>query len=59
MKVKHRKERPQPPRWYWIDSDACYACKNRNACSGCKRLKELNHHMKNNKRKYSKLVEFQ
>lgn len=56
MKCKKRKERPQPPKWYWIDSDNCYACKNRNNCNGCKRLKELSYEIKNKKK--HKLVEF-
>lgn len=42
MKNKYRKARPQPPWWYWPDSDGCYACKNRNNCNGCKRLKRVN-----------------
>lgn len=37
-KAKH-KPRPQPPRWYWWDSDNCWNCKNRNNCNQCKRLK--------------------
>ena len=38
-KNKKRKPRPQPPHWYWLDSDNCWQCKNRNGCGGCKFLK--------------------
>lgn len=38
-KIKHRKARPQPPRYYWLDTDNCWPCKNRNNCNGCKVLK--------------------
>lgn len=34
-----RKPRPQPPKWFWIDSDNCWDCKCRNNCNQCKRLK--------------------
>ena len=40
MTIKRRKPRPEPPRYYWLDTDNCYCCKNRNGCSGCKFLKE-------------------
>ena len=43
MKVKYRKARPQPPRYYWWDSDNCWDCNNRNNCGNCKRLKEYKH----------------
>jgi len=39
-KNKHRKPRPQPPKWLFLDNDNCWFCKNRNACGGCKILKE-------------------
>lgn len=39
-KRKKRKPRPQPPRYYWYDTDNCWCCKNRNNCSGCKFLKQ-------------------
>lgn len=39
MAKRWRKARPQPPRYFWFDADGCYACKNRNGCSGCKLLK--------------------
>ena len=38
-KVK-RKMRPQPPKWWTLDNDNCWFCKNRNNCGGCKLLKE-------------------
>ena len=40
MKRKH-KPRPEPPKWYFYDEDDCWACKNRNACNSCKRLKKF------------------
>lgn len=30
---------PQMPRWYWLDTDGCWFCKNRNACSNCSIVK--------------------
>lgn len=49
MRKKIRKKRPQPPKYFWYDTDNCYACKNRNNCSGCKFLKEYIHeHKKHN-----------
>lgn len=52
MKIKYRKAKPQPPKWYWFDSDNCYQCKNRNNCSGkgCKFLKKVVA-IQNNKKK--------
>ena len=35
-----RKPRPQPPRYFWLDADGCWFCKNLNGCGGCKVLKE-------------------
>ena len=34
-----RKKRPQPPKYFWYDTDNCWACKNKRGCSGCKFLK--------------------
>lgn len=34
-----RKPRPQPPKWFWLDTDGCWFCKNRNNCNGCRILK--------------------
>ena len=39
MGKKMRKMRPQPPRYFGLDTDNCWKCKNRNGCSGCKFLK--------------------
>ena len=39
-KIKHRKARPQPPRYYWLDTDNCWPCKNRDNCNGFKVLKK-------------------
>lgn len=39
-KIKMRKPTPQPPHWFWADSDNCWDCNcNHNGCRGCKRLK--------------------
>lgn len=35
-----RKPRPQPPRWYWWDTDNCWDCNHPNNCNQCKRLKQ-------------------
>lgn len=40
-KRKYRKQTPQPPYYWLLDSDGCWDCNcNRNGCGGCKRLKE-------------------
>lgn len=39
-KSKRRKAHPQPPHYYWLDTDNCWDCNNRNSCGGCKRLKQ-------------------
>ena len=36
-----RKQRPQPPRWVWLDTDNCWFCKNKNNCNQCKLLKQF------------------
>lgn len=35
-----RKHRPSPPRWWFLETDNCWFCKNRNNCNGCKLLKQ-------------------
>ena len=40
MGKARRKMRPQPPKWWTLDNDNCWFCKNRNNCGGCKLLKE-------------------
>lgn len=48
MKDKKRKQRPQPPKWFYFDTDNCYMCKNRNGCGGCRFLKKyINENYKN------------
>lgn len=43
MKRK-RKKRPEPPRWFNLDTDNCWACKkNHGGCSGCHFLKSYLH----------------
>ena len=40
-KQKFRKATPQPPHYYWLNSDGCWDCNcNRHGCRNCKRLKE-------------------
>lgn len=46
MKIKYRKPRPSPPKWYWPDSDYCWFCKNRSGYGGCKMLKKVVHKQK-------------
>ena len=41
-KIKYRKPRPSPPKWYWWDSDNCWDCPDRNGCNNCKKMKKLN-----------------
>ena len=53
MSQKMRKPRPQPPKYYWTDSDACYCCKNKNGCNRCKRIKKYVANQRN-KAKYLK-----
>lgn len=36
-----RKQRPQPPKWFWLDTDGCWFCKNRNNCNQCRLLKQF------------------
>ena len=50
-KKKWRKPRPQPPNYYWYDTDGCWGCPDRNGCSGCKRLKTYIHEQQRTKRK--------
>lgn len=36
-----RKIRPSPPRYFWLDTDNCWCCKNRNACANCGFVKDM------------------
>ena len=51
-KNKKRKPRPQPPRYYWYDTDNCWNCSNKNGCSGCKRLKTYIHEKQRSKKNF-------
>lgn len=31
-----RKPKPSMPKWYWMDQDGCWYCKNKNNCNQCK-----------------------
>lgn len=40
-KKKFRKQVPQPPHYWLLDSDGCWDCNcNHIGCRGCKRLKK-------------------
>lgn len=43
MGSKRRKKRPEPPPYFYWDTDNCWPCKNRNGCGGCRILKEYIH----------------
>ena len=43
MAKKRRKPRPEPSYHFWLDTDGCWFCDNRNGCSGCKVLKRYVH----------------
>ena len=45
---KRRKAKPQPPEWFWDDTDYCWCCKNKNNCGNCKLLKKYVAHQKEN-----------
>lgn len=40
MKKNNRKPKPQPPKWAWYELDGCWFCKKKNACGGCKVMKQ-------------------
>ena len=50
MSKSKRKQRPQPPKYFWTDTDNCWFCKNRNNCGGCKVLKDYNKIKKRSKK---------
>lgn len=51
MKIKKRKQRPEPPKIFWLDTDCCWFCTGakRNGCGGCKVLKKYNREYGNKK----------
>ena len=51
MKTKKRKQRPEPPKIFWFDTDCCWFCTGakRNGCGGCKVLKKYNREYGNKK----------
>ena len=51
MKKKIRKKRPEPPWYFYFDTDNCYRCKNKNGCGGCKFLKRYIASKQHQKRK--------
>ena len=56
-KVKYRKARPQPPKYYWSDTDYCWFCKNKNNCNGCKVLKKYIKEKDKKRDKYTSMTE--
>lgn len=50
-KRKRRKPIPQPPKYYWLDSDNCWWCLERSNCRNCKVLKSAAAAQKSKKRK--------
>lgn len=62
-----RKPRPSMPRWWWIDRDGCWGCKNTNNCNQCKgaraytkeyREKKVKGINQNNKKGVSKCTKY-
>lgn len=39
MSKKIRKP-PSMPYWYWLDTDNCWFCNNRNNCNNCSIIKK-------------------
>lgn len=35
MGKARRKPRPSMPRWWWLEQDGCWFCKNKNNCNSC------------------------
>ena len=58
-KIKYRKARPQPPKYFWLDADNCWFCKNRNNCNGCKVLKKYIKEKGKKRNKYAGVAEWQ
>ena len=58
-KIKYRKARPQPPKYFWLDADNCWFCKNKNNCNGCKVLKKYIKEKGKKRNKYARVVERQ
>lgn len=46
-----------PPKWWILDTDGCWFCKNRNNCGGCKNLKTQKAQANKKLRKYYNLGE--
>ena len=51
MSKAKRKPRPSVPNWWWLDTDNCWRCKNKQNCNGCSFLKK---HKKKQNRKIIK-----
>lgn len=52
-----RKQRPQPPRWFGLDTDNCWFCKSRNNCNQCRLLKQFRKKREYGKDKVSEKME--
>lgn len=54
-----RKPRSAHLKWWFIENDGCWFCKNRNNCNGCKLLKrQKTNEVKKRDRKSKKEVDF-
>lgn len=54
-KIKHRKQKPSMPYWWWLDVDGCWFCKNQNNCGNCKAAKKnIKEKRRRDKRKLNK-----
>ena len=48
-----RKKRPQPPKYFYWDTDNCWFCSRKNACGGCRFLKKyIAEHKPKEKKKF-------
>jgi hypothetical protein len=46
-----RKVKPQPPWYFWYDTDGCWFCKKKNAGGNCKVVKQYIAEKKKTKQK--------
>ncbi len=46
-KIKYRKLKAEPPKWWFYDFDGCWWCKKTpDTCGGCKKLKNYTYSYK-------------
>lgn len=51
-----RKPKPSMPRWFWLDTDGCWWCDNRNNCGSCKILKRANALIRKERERKNKVI---